>query len=72
MKKVIAINGREEQMNDYRFADMTDIPHDCRDCKHNDKQWYEMPCDACCPAHCGFEKKEKNHDRTNENLSQDA
>ena len=49
-------------MSDYTFRDMTDIPHDCRDCKHNDKQWYEMPCDACCPAHCGFEKKEKNHE----------
>ena len=49
-------------MSDYTFRDMSGKPHDCIDCKHNDKQWYEMPCDACCPAHCGFEKKEKDHE----------
>lgn len=27
----------------------------CEDCKHNDKKWYELPCDYCCPAHSGFE-----------------
>lgn len=28
----------------------------CEDCLHNDKPWYEEPCDGCCQAHCGFEQ----------------
>lgn len=37
----------------------TQVPTDhikCEDCLHNDKPWYEEPCDGCCQAHCGFEQ----------------
>lgn len=44
------------------YRDMTGIPYKCDDCIHNDKEWYELPCDACCPAHSGFEKKEGKED----------
>lgn len=32
----------------------------CEDCKHNDKKWYELPCDYCCPAHSGYEHRQEN------------
>lgn len=38
------------------FRDMTDEPYDCDTCKHRGKDWHEMPCDACCGAHCGYEE----------------
>lgn len=33
----------------------------CDRCKHQDKEWYEEPCDGCCGAHSGFEPKEGAH-----------
>lgn len=30
----------------------------CDTCKHNNKMWYEAPCDNCCLAHSGWEKKD--------------
>lgn len=42
-------------MSRYKYKDMTGKPHNCEDCIHNDKQWYELPCDACCTAHSGYE-----------------
>ena len=29
---------------------------DCETCKHNDKNWDELPCDGCCTAHSGYEE----------------
>ena len=29
--------------------------NDCETCKHNDKNWDELPCDGCCTAHSGYE-----------------
>ena len=53
-----------------RYKDMSDTPHRCEDCIHNDKEWYESPCDACCPAHCGYEPyrfdKTKKEEEENE------
>lgn len=42
-------------MSRYKYKDMTGKPHNCEDCIHNDKPWYELPCDACCTAHSGYE-----------------
>lgn len=41
-----------------RYRDLTGIDYDCDDCIHNDKEWDELPCDTCCPAHSGFERTE--------------
>ena len=30
----------------------------CKTCKHDSKEWYELPCDYCCGAHSGYEPKE--------------
>ena len=30
----------------------------CKACKHDSKEWYELPCDYCCGAHSGYEPKE--------------
>ena len=51
----------EAQSNDknYRFTDMSGSRVDCGECRHNDKHCSEMPCDACCLAHCGFERKDE-------------
>lgn len=38
-----------------RYKDRSGESVKCEDCIHNDKQWYELPCDACCPAHSGYE-----------------
>lgn len=29
--------------------------NDCDTCKHNDKNWDDLPCDGCCTAHSGYE-----------------
>ena len=44
----------------YTFRDLSGECYSCEDCKHNDKEWYEMPCDACCGGHCGYEPGEEN------------
>lgn len=31
-----------------------------KDLIDRDLKWYEMSCDACCPAHCGFESQEES------------
>lgn len=41
------------------YMDMSGIVYHCDNCKHNDKKWYELPCDYCCPAHSGYEPKDK-------------
>lgn len=46
-----------------RYKDRSGESVKCEDCKHNDKQWYELPCDACCPAHSGFEPKEEDNEQ---------
>ena len=30
----------------------------CDTCIHNDLPWYEEPCDSCCRAHSGYERRE--------------
>ena len=42
------------------YRDMSNCKFDCADCKYNDLPWYELPCDGCCAAHCGFVKKEES------------
>lgn len=32
-------------------------PNNCETCKHNDKEWWELPCDWCCGANSGYEPK---------------
>lgn len=42
-----------------RYKDMSNKPYSCETCVHNTKEWYELPCDACCAAHCGYVKREE-------------
>lgn len=42
------------------FRDMTNESYDCDTCKHRNKDWHEMPCDACCGAHCGYEEEDRD------------
>lgn len=48
--------------NKYRFRDMTGMDISCASCKY---RWHsilhelEMPCDACCMAHCAYELDER-------------
>lgn len=37
------------------YRDLSNVPHNCEDCIHNGKQWFDEPCDSCCPAHSGYE-----------------
>lgn len=34
----------------------------CDSCKHRDLNWWEEPCDSCCPAHSGYEPREDEDD----------
>lgn len=36
----------------------------CERCRHNTKEWYEMPCDGCCGSHSGYEPKERDEQMT--------
>lgn len=61
------------------YMDMSGIVYHCDDCKHNDKQWYELPCDFCCPAHSGYEPvpsydstEEYQFERTVDELSKES
>lgn len=29
----------------------------CETCKHQDKKWYQEPCDSCTLVDCSYEKK---------------
>lgn len=53
----------------YTFKNRTSEQYTCEECKNNDRQWYEMPCDACCHAHSGFERKEDNNNEGTQSVS---
>lgn len=42
--------------------------NDCDTCKHNDKNWDELPCDGCCTAHSGYEAEAIGGDRSDETV----
>lgn len=43
---------------EYKFRDLSNVEHSCEDCIHRYKDWDDMPCDACCGAHSGYQKEE--------------
>ena len=42
----------------YIYKDRTGEYINCIECKYSGMPWYELPCDACCPSHSGFERRE--------------
>lgn len=48
----------------HKFKNRTGEQYTCNECKYSNRKWYEMPCDACCHAHSGFERKEDNNEGT--------
>lgn len=41
----------------HNTATSTTEDRSCNTCKHNNLPWHEEPCDSCCLAHDGYERK---------------
>ena len=53
--------------------DMThiDYPYLCPTCKHNNKNWDELPCDGCCGNRC-YEPKEEGEKNGDDMVREDG
>lgn len=56
-------------MVNYVFKDRTDEQYTCDECEYNNREWYEMPCDACYGAHSAFIRKEDNNNEGTQSIS---
>ena len=50
-------NGKFIINDDRKTESDSEKPNNCETCKHNHKEWWELPCDWCCGTHGGYEPK---------------
>jgi hypothetical protein len=54
-------NGKFIISDDRKTENCSEKPNNCETCKHNHKEWWELPCDWCCGVHGGYEPQTEPH-----------